>query len=220
MTGSTEINGLSATIASLRSIEKGARVEAAIAMGRAVTAIHADLVDRSFTAKRPESTGLFRMGGVDGLAVDKGHLRSSIHSRVFIAGDTISGAVGSNVPWLPIHEYGGTIEGKPWLRIPTKYAAMFGFIGRGFALKSRPRGPSTAGKVYRTFFRLTKSGALFLFVNRPHDGYKITPLYLLVRRVTMPARRMFQQTVERVAPTLVGYFESAVRLVLRSTHGS
>lgn len=221
--------GMAAALTALVALPGHLRAAGRKAMAQATTEIHHDLVTRSLTAKRKESS-LFRGGGQGGLAVDKGRLRASVTSRVFESGGVVVGVVGTPVTWAPIHETGGTIQGKPWLRIPTVFASRYPLLVRanagkpvrghggrfrkasGFALRSIPRTAEKAGNALRTFFKKTRGGSLFLFVR---DGNKAVPVYLLKKSVTMPARRPFGQTADRVRPRVIQLFDKAVELVVR-----
>ena len=44
------------------------------------------------------------------LNVQTGRLRRSLNSRITVAGDNITGTVGTNVEYARIHEYGGTVK--------------------------------------------------------------------------------------------------------------
>jgi len=167
------------------------------AVGRATKAIEADVKRNSFTAKRGAAGGLLRPGGIGGLAVNTGEARASITSQTFrmqpgARSQTVA-VIGSPIRWLPIHEYGGVIRGRPWLAIPTIYAKRY------------------AGRPTRIF--RSKRGTLFVWAM--FRRAKPKPVKMLLREVRMPARAMFGKSVERMRPAVAAMFQAVPREVVR-----
>lgn len=121
--------------------------------------------------------GLFRGGGSGNtLAVDTGALRASIVARTFRVDNRYVSVIGSDLVYAAVHEYGATIRGRPYLRIPTVYAKPYGNL------------PS--------FVQRSRRGNLFVFASVGKRG-KIVPTYMLVPSVTLRARHMFRHSWER-----------------------
>ena len=86
-------------------------------------------------------------------------------------------ASGERVPYAGIHEFGGTVKGRPYLRIPLDAAKTAAGVDR-FASPLRQTG---AG-----LFRLQEiKGTLFLFRTDEEDG---PPWYVLKRSAKIPKR--------------------------------
>ena len=121
------------------------------------------------------------------LASRSGRALQSIRDSVRVEGatfDDIQGRIGG-VHYLKIQETGGTITPKKaqYLTVPLP-AAM---DGAGVPLKRSAR------EWDNTFVARSKNGNLLIFQRR---GKAVTPLYLLVKKVTIPPRLGMRQTLE------------------------
>jgi phage gpG-like protein len=112
-------------------------------------------------------------GGRAGLHVRTGHLHRSItHEGPKRKGTKIIGAVGTDIPYGPTHEFGGTIRPKraQFLTVPLTAAKTAAGAGRGRARDF----PNT----------FIAKGIIFQRI-----GKRIIPLFVLKRMVRIPKRR-------------------------------
>lgn len=123
---------------------------------------------------------------------------------------TLFAQVSNSLPYVAIHQFGGTIEAKrsKYLTIPLKAMKTASGVVKmtiGQAIAAR-----------KTFFAKSKAGNLILFENRPKtDGGKNrrpVPLFVLKKSVTIPKRLTFFETAERLALTVV---EKLARVISR-----
>lgn len=123
---------------------------------------------------------------------------------------TLFAQVSNGLPYVAIHQFGGTIEAKrsKYLTIPLKAMKTASGVVKmtiGQAIAAR-----------KTFFKKSKAGNLILFENRPKtDGGKArrpVPLFVLKKSVVVPKRLMFFETAERLALTVV---EKLARVISR-----
>jgi len=124
------------------------------------------------------------------LNVRSGRLRSSITKKVISKGTRHRGIIGSNVVYARIHEEGGVIKpvSAKYLTIPLQAAKTRAGVVRGRARDFQD-----------TFFRHSKSKNLILFQKK---GDEIIPLFLLVKRVEIPARPYLKPALEKVIPVV------------------
>jgi len=207
------IRSRGATGLSQRFTKANAKIGAEVERGveRATILLERELKTSALRGQRAPS-GLFRGGGVGStLAVGTGAARASIVRAVFtkIEGLTrrVVGVVGSPLVYLAVHERGATIHGRPWLTIPTIYARRFQTIVRGKTSKS--------ATLATTFFKRTKSGAIFLFGKTGKRG-KAVPLFLLKHSVTLRPRRMFASTLDANRAAISSLMVRAVEAGVRS----
>lgn len=141
---------------------------------------------------RPETTATATKGRTNILA------RSYI-SEVKRDGGTVNLDVGvmrsspnadKALKYAAVHEFGGTITGRPWLTIPLKAALTARGVARG-----------TARSFANTFFDRSAAGNIILFQKRGHDR---VPLFVLKHRVTIRARPALKPAAEYGAPILSG----------------
>jgi hypothetical protein len=139
---------------------------------------------------RPQTTATATAGR-------SGILHRSYISEVHREGGTVNLDVGvlrsspdaSNaLKYAAVHEYGGTITGRPWLTIPLKAALTARGVARG-----------TARSFSNTFFDKSAAGNLILFQKRGHER---VPLFVLKHRVKIKARPALQPAAEYGAPIL------------------
>lgn len=196
-----------------RKIATELRANVQRAAREATLVVERDLKENGFTGRRPprpnpslNARGPLFWGGSQtpgALAVRRSGVvetRTTITSQVFAfqsgGRKQLLGVVGSPVRWLPIHERGGTITGKPWLAIPTVFEPRYG---------DRPG-----------FWAETKMGNLMRFaVLGQRSARRAVPVVLLKRSVRLPARRMFATSVERVRDRVADIFGRAVALAVR-----
>lgn len=133
--------------------------------------------------------------------------------QVFRSGDTVFSAVGSPDKYVKLHEEGGTIQGRQFLRIPLASAQSgSGAERQEFAGRSLRDIPGV-------FLRRSRSGKLFAM--REAGGARsrrVEFLYLLVRSVRMPARHMFETVRDRVAPAVNALVGGEVSVVTRKAN--
>lgn len=163
-------------------------------------------VKRTLSAP-PGPDGLFGPTGAAGsaLAVRHGRLRNSVNSGV--RASRIGGKLnlvsfaGTPIAYAKIHEYGGTIKGRPLLFIPTKYARQFSHLLRGHVVK-RGHSPTTA-TLYKSAIFKSRGGSLFVWAIQGRGArYNVKPIALLVPKVEMRKREPFGATFRRIVEQL------------------
>jgi hypothetical protein len=105
---------------------------------------------------------------------------------------TVTGTIGSDLPYARIQEFGGTITPKKakFLAIPLPAALN----ANGTPIKSSPRDwPNT-------FCAKSKAGNLLIFQRR---GTQIVPLYVLKSSVYIPPRLGLKKTLDAGIPYFV-----------------
>jgi len=129
-------------------------------------------------------------------------------SRSFISGvsgsklSDVFGMVATRSKYAPIHEYGGAITPKTakHLTIPLPDNKTKAGVTRKSARQLISEGKS--------FFRKSKRGNLILFTNNRGD---LKPMFVLVDRVSIPARLGFSQTAQKwfesLLTSLIGLIE-------------
>lgn len=95
-------------------------------------------------------------------------------------------SLGSNLVYARIHEYGGTINGKPWLTIPISTDAK--------RASAQGVGPRAFGN---TFFRKI-AGGLGIFRARKRGTSEL--MYVLKHSVTLPPRPYLRPALATVRP--------------------
>lgn len=187
--GAATVNALKAR---LRARAKAIPPAQTAAMERATLLVHARLLTQMSGA--PTYNDLFGRSGAAGrrLGTVTGNAKRTLVRRVFVRGKTVVGVVGSPEQYVALHEFGGTISGKPLLRIPTKYSKKASgqdvLAGRGARTLSNTR-------IFRS-----RKGNLFIWeVDTPRARASpkgIIPLYLLKPSVTYRARGFMKRTLE------------------------
>jgi hypothetical protein len=119
-------------------------------------------------------------------------------------------AVGSPDAHVLMHEVGGTIHGRQFLRIPTAAAQTLGGQDRNVGRSIRD--------IPGSFLFRSNAGKLWAAVRGAGDS-QITLLYLLVRRVTHRARGLFAAVEREVRPKIVALGAAEVRTVVRDANG-
>lgn len=147
------------------------------------------------------------------LTVRSGLTRASLTpgTRVFVSGDTVTGAVGSSQKHLLDHESGGTFPGKSpkgYARIPTAAMQTPGGVDRlsGASIRSIPA----------AFLFTSKTGKLWAAIKG--RGKELVLLYLLVKSVTLPARRIFGRVTDRIRPEVNRNLGSEVTTLVRKAN--
>ena len=161
----------------------------------------------------PGSTHPFwgRGGGVgDALAARSGGSRARITpgTQVYRSGDTAWTVVGSPDPHIAFLEEGGTIQGNPFLRIPTGAAKTAQGVDRwaGRSIRDIPG----------AFLQRTRRGALWAM---QAFARRVTFLYLLVRSVRVRGRHVFARARADAEPEIARRFKGAVETVVRRANG-
>lgn len=143
-------------------------------------------------------------GGGSGLHVRTGHLHRSItYEGPKRRGRKIIGAVGTNIPYGPSHEFGATIRPKTakFLTIPLPAAKTAAGAGRGRA-RDFPN----------TFVRRSKAGNLILFQK---IGKRIIPLFVLKKMVKIPKRPWLKPGVTKSVPRIVKAISRRIKEVFK-----
>lgn len=115
----------------------------------------------------------------------------SIRNSISVDYDRKMGVEGSiSSAGMTVHETGATVTGRPYLAIPTIYA----MTSRGQERRQSPRNWPNS------FTKRSRKGNLFVF--RRESG-SILPLYLLKKKVKIPARLGLQDEFNRQAPRFI-----------------
>lgn len=166
---------------------------------RALSPVARDSITRkAFTDLTLETEGQLKQslsGAI--LRVRSGRLRSSIGSIVIGQGKDLVGMVGSGirqggrVSYANIHETGGTITPKnsKYLAIPLSAA-----LTPAGVLKKKPR------EYNNTFVMKSKNGNLIIAQKRGSRMSRIVALFVLKKKVEIPARHYMSRTAEEVSP--------------------
>lgn len=183
----------------------------------AVRLVEADLKTNALRGEKG-SDPFWGVTGASGnsVGVRSGSLIRSIRARVYAAMGALVGTVGSPLPYAKLHEEGGTVQGKPWLLIPT---ALLQRAGSGTSV--------LAGRSARTLPNTTvirsKTGNLWIAeVGTARSrlasellGHPIL-LALLRHSVKHRARRPFWATLQRTLPRVRWLFAGVARASVRS----
>lgn len=185
-------------------------------MQRVIIYAEADVRKNSFSGTK----GYDPFWGVTGAAGDQlgartGNARRSIRSQVLKRFRTVIGSVGSPLKYVALHERGGTVHGKPWLRIPTA-AAQRAISG------TDPLGGKSARSLPNTTIIRSKAGKLWIAevgTGRSKRAAEINGvpllLFLLVPSVTFRPRRMFASALRRVLPFARREFSTRLKEIVR-----
>ena len=154
------------------------------------------------------------------LNVRSSRLINSIGSIARVTGDQVTAEIGSGarggerVPYAGIHETGGTIRptgGRKNLTIP---------IGEAKTKGGDLRGGFTARKLFDGEIPGYDTGVIIkniVYGKQSGGKNKFTPLFVLVKSVTMPARKYLSRTLEETQGEIPGMVLRAVANELRSS---
>ena len=145
--------------------------------------------------------------GSESLGSRSGKTRQSVTHKVFRFQETVFGVVGSPMAYLLVHEHGGTIRGRQYLRIPTIEMQTGAGVDRLLGASART---IPGAFVYRS-----RSGSLWIAARR---GGRLVLLYLLKRSVDIPARHAFAATTRRAAPIVAQTLGRAPALAVREAN--
>lgn len=120
-------------------------------------------------------------------------------------------AVGSPDAHVAMHETGGTITGRQFLRIPTAAAQTRGG-------EDRNKGRSIRDIPGAFLFR-SGDGKLWAAFRGAGDS-KVTLLYLLVRSIRLRGRGLFAATAQEIEPQIREIGNAEIRPIVREAHGS
>lgn len=145
------------------------------------------------------------------LAARTGHTRSALSpGRVWVVGETVFAAVEHAEPHVSALETGETIRptSGQFLRIPTQNALTSSGADRyaGMSIRAIP-----GARLIRT-----KRGTLWAIREVGHGtGARTEFLYLLVRSVKLPEKRLFRSVRDALAPKLSGVVGAEVVIAVR-----
>lgn len=112
---------------------------------------------------------------LEGLRVQSNRLRASVRaSKAIISGDTVTAAIGSNVKYAALHEFGGVVH----------HPARAGSV----RLRTDARG---------NLLRQGANGKLAVFAKKSHKRAKTVSYQGQAYDVTYPARRPFLRGIQR-----------------------
>ena len=193
----TKTRGVAEVIAKLAALPAGLQGANVASMHAAVRLVERDLKLVSLTAPRPAPLVIRRgrtelvlaRGGVGGLAANSGDLRASVVAEVLPA---VAGKVVGVV---------GTSASWAWVH---EYGAVIRAKGRGLAIPVAVQRHGTAAR--RSAAGKSAVGG---------RGRRV----IIVKSVTIPARRPHGQTVDRTAAPVSALFEGGARQFVRSVGG-
>ncbi len=141
----------------------------------------------------------------DPIHVRSGITRASIRTQLD-RGRNPNGTVGSPIKHIGVLEDGKTItpKTKQYLTIPLRAA----LTASG---KSRGNARTVAAAFPHSFIRKSKRGKLILFGKR---GDTLTPLFVLVKKVRIPAFHPFQKAANATRLGVVRRFETDIAKML------
>lgn len=154
------------------------------------------------------------------LAVRTGASRRAIFYRVEQAAGAggvvtsqtvVVGGALSVAPGLRIHEYGGTVTGKPWLAIPIGAANTARGVAR-FRARDLRANPAAYG--YRGSF--VRKDVIF-GVRGEGATRSIVPLFVLKRAVSLKRVGYLAATAREQLSTVVGIYREATATAVRET---
>ena len=159
------------------------------------------------------------------LRVRSSRLLNSIGSEVRVSEDNITATIGSGVgagkgdpvPYAEIHETGGTIlpKRRKWLTIPTSNARTGGGDKKGgYTAFNLFRGaiPGFKGAVVPKW----EVGGIIYGIMEGSKKNKLIPLFVLAKRVDIPARRYVSRTLEQSEKEIPNMVIEAVARELRN----
>jgi hypothetical protein len=121
-------------------------------------------------------------------------------------------AVGSPDAHMALHETGGTIAGKQFLRIPTSAALTAGGVDRFRGMSARD--------IPDSFLVRTKAGKLWVVRETGgKNSRKLEFLYLLVRSVTLRPRGIFAAVAKEMDSWMSKEGRQLVTQVVRQANG-
>jgi phage gpG-like protein len=135
------------------------------------------------------------------LKVRSGTLRGSVAMKVIDRGKELYVQVGTNKSYARIHEYGGTITGRPWLTIPLPEAKTAAGVVR-----------MTARSWPDTFIQKSKAGNIIIFQNQGDD---IIPLFVLKRSVDIPERPYMRSSLKEKTSEILSRIKTAVGMAIK-----
>lgn len=158
------------------------------------------------------------------LKVRSSRLINSIGSRVDpMRNGQITATIGSGarggerVPYALIHELGGTIEpgpGKQWLTIPTSNAKTAGGDKKaGYTARNLFNGQIPGFK--GAFVKKWETGGIIFGIMTGAGKNKLLPLFILAKKVQMPARKYLSKTLEQSEKEIPNIVVEAVAKELR-----
>jgi len=152
-----------------------------------------------------------RGGGIgDRLAARSGGSRARITpgTQVYRVGDTVSTVVGSPDQHIGFLEEGGTVYGRPYLRVPTAAAKTAQGVDR-FAGRS-------IREIAGAFLQRSRRGILWAM--RAVGGRAVELLYMLVRSVRIRGRHVFARARADAEPEIARVSNGAVAAVVRKAN--
>lgn len=154
------------------------------------------------------------------LKVRSGRLMNSIGSRAEVHGDQVIATIGSGarngapIPYAEIHETGLPPilpkNGRKYLTIPTREAKTLGGDTKGGFTAANLRDGQLAG------FKGSVIIGKMIYGIMAGGKNKLMPLFILVKRVDMPARRYVSRTLEQSEKEIPNMVIEAVAKELRS----
>lgn len=168
------------------------------AMERATVLVQADLTRNSLTGTK----GVDPFWGVTGAAgnavgVRSGHFRRSIARAVFtLPPASVVGTVGSPLPQAKLFEEGGTVRGKPYLRIPTAVMQTGAGVDRNAGRSARTIPNTFILKSKRGNLWIAEGGTTRSKLASELNGVPLL-LYMLVRSVNFRKRQPFAESLKR-----------------------
>lgn len=175
-----------------RSKALGARNR--MSMERVVRTLERDVKHKGLTGTAGSSDFWGKTGAQgDQLAAVTGTARRTLVAMTFSRLARVVGVVGSPLKYFAMHEFGGTIHGQQYLRIPTKWS-------RKASGQDRLQGRSARTLANTALFR-SRAGNLFIWEvgtarAKASPGGAI-PLYLLKPSIKLRARHMLRNTLRR-----------------------
>lgn len=141
----------------------------------------------------------------DPIHVRSGITRASIHTQID-RGQNPNATVGSSIKHIGVLEDGKTItpKTKQYLTIPLRAALTA-------AGKTRGDARTVAAAYPDSFIRKSRRGKLILFGKR---GKTLVPLFVLVKKVRIPAFHPFQKAVNATRLGVVRRFETDIAKML------
>lgn len=192
-----------------------------LASDRTVTATSNAVRTASFMVSRrlkERLTGVKGSGGFWGptspagafLGARTGQTRARISpgGLVVRTGTEIMAAVGSPDAHMRLHDEGGTVTGRPFLRVPTANALTTAGadINAGHSVRGLPG------------YRVIRTSTGKLWIVRDAGGVRsgrIEFMYLLIRSATFRARGIFAATTAELQGIFARLFDQEIGLVLR-----
>ena len=165
-----------------------------LAMERVTLKLERDLKRDALTGTAGSNDLFGKVGAAgDALATVTGQAKQTLVRRVFAKTLQVVGVLVSPLAYIRLHEVGGVVRGKQYLRIPTKFAKT----GAG-ADRNAGRG---ARAIENTAIFRSRSGNLWIWevgtARAKASPRGIIPLYLLKPSIKLRARHMFRNTLTK-----------------------